>query len=443
MKKITILSVIALAALTLGMMTPNLGLLADATGSNNDNKNNNKNNNYNKNNNNQNNNDGNHHDDHSNQNNNDGNHHDNDDCDDDHNRNYGKNSNNDCDDDHSNQNMNKPTVKVYKVVINNQGNPTPLIGSFGVKFNDTSVTVNGTSFTIAPNKPVTLTESGLVGYEFVEIRGDGHCPENLGGTIILNKGQNIECYIVNQPTGSGSGVSDPPTVKVFKVVLDHEGTYPSISEFGVTLNNAPITQNGTSAIQVPTNTPISLNESGANGYKFVEIRGDGHCPENLGGTITLSNGQHIECYIVNQPVGQNAPVQPGVIFHYNTLVLDAGNRQSDDSCSVAGSELPCVELANVDETNSLLVVDEELQTDTTIVLFSVVEADKVNNGLPASSPMCVLSGMKQHTAGYANNPDDSPVDQPTGVLGFEVNCSLIEQVKYKFSYALIETNRGP
>ncbi len=398
MKKITILSVIALAALTLGMMTPNFGLLADAT------------------------------------NNNGGN---NDDDDDD-----GNNGGNHDDDDDNGNNNKKPTVKVYKVVINNQGHPLPPITNFGVKLNDVPVTVNGTSFTITPNKPVTLTESGLVGYEFVEIRGDGHCPENLGGTITLNKGQNIVCYIVNQPTGTG-GVSDPPTVKVFKVVINHQGTFPSIASFGVTLNNAPITQNGTTAIQIPTNTPVTLSESGFAGYEFAEIRGDGHCPENLGGMITLSNGQHIECYIVNSPEGQDAPVEPGVIFHHNTLVLDAGNKFLDDSCSVISMGPPCVELANVNETNSLLVVDTELQTDTTIVLFSVVEADKVNNGLPAESPMCVLSGMKQHTTSYANNQIDSPVDQPTGELGFEVNCSLIEPVRYKFSYALIETNQGP
>jgi hypothetical protein len=190
------------------------------------------------------------------------------------------------------------------------------------------------------------------------------------------------------------------------------------------------------------NVPATLSEAGLEGYEFAEIRGDGHCPENLGGTITLTKGQNIECYIVNQPPSR-APVEPGVIFHYNTLVLDAGNKRLDDSCSILNKNLPCVELANVNETNSLLVVDEELQTDTTIVLFSVVEADRVNNDLPAVSPLCVLSGMKQHTISYANNIDESPVDRPTDALGFEVNCSLIEPVRYKFSYALIETNRGP
>jgi len=374
--------------------------------------------------------------------------HGNDDCDDDHDdcdddRYSSRHGNDDCDDDHADMKNTKPTVKVYKVVINNQGNPSHTIDEFGVKLNNTAVTVNGTVFTIAKDKPVTLTESGLVGYEFVEIRGDGHCPENLGGTITLDRGQHIECYIVNQPTGASDSVSDPPTVKIFKIVLNHQGTFPSISDFGVTLNNVQITQNGTNAIQIPTNTPVSLNEAGLAGYEFVEIRGDGHCPENLGGTITLSNGQHIECYIVNRPSSQVTPVEPGVIFHFNTLVLDAGNKRIDDSCSAMGKTLPCVELANVDETNSLLVVDSKLQTDTTVVLFSVVEADKINNGLPAESPLCVLSGMKQHTASYAKDPENSPVDQPTGALGFEVNCSLIEPVKYKFSYALIETNRGP
>ncbi|MFY9301063.1 MAG: hypothetical protein WAO91_07735 [Candidatus Nitrosotenuis sp.] len=424
MNKITTLAIIAIATLTLGMMTPDLDFVANAADNKKSDKESDKDQKTNRNN----------HDDDD----------DNDDCDDDDSR-SSKYGDDDCnDDDHDNGAPNTPpTVTVYKVVINNQGNPSRTIGEFGVKLNNTAVTLNGTSFTLTQDKPVALTESGLVGYEFVEIRGDGHCPENLGGTITLDNEQNIECYIVNQPTGFGDSVSDPPTVRIFKVVLNHQGTFPTITDFGVTLNNVAITQNGTLAIPIPTNTPVTLNESGFTGYEFAEIRGDGHCPENLGGTITLSNGQDIECYIVNRPPSQTAPVEPGVIFHFNTLVLDAGDKRSDDSCSAMSKTLPCVELANVNETNSLLVVDSKLQTDTTIVLFSVVEADKINNGLPAESPLCVLSGMKQHVASYANNPVDSPVDQPTDALGFEVNCSLIEPLKYKFSYALIETNRGP
>jgi hypothetical protein len=236
----------------------------------------------------------------------------------------------------------------------------------------------------------------------------------------------------------------PPTIKVYKVVLNHQGTIPSVASFGVTLNNTQVTTNGT-LFTVAQDKPVTLDESGLVGYEFVEIRGDGHCPENLGGTITLDNDQHIECYIVNQPAGSSGPIEPGVIFHYNTLTFSVADRTFGDSCSAAGKTPPCVELANVDETNGVLVVDEELKTDTTIILFSVIEADKVSQTPPqfATSPLCVLSGVGPHTSSYARNPEESPVVNPSGILGFEVNCSQIEADMFKVSYALIETERQP
>jgi len=308
MNKIAILGVIGVAALVFGMITPDYGLMANATGGNN-NHNNNQGSNYS------------HHDDHD------------DEDDDDH----------EHDDDHNSGGMvnDPPTIKVYKVVINNQGNPTPTITSFGVKLNGTLVNTNGTSFTITKNKPVTLTESGLTG------------------------------------------------------------------------------------------------------YRFVEIRGDGHCPENLGGTITLDNGQHIECYIVNEPTIPSGPIQPGVIFRYNTLEFDRTDPSIGDSCSAPGKTDPCIELANVNSGRRILVVDDALKTDTTIVIYSVMEKGKIDQNPPqfSVSPLCTLSGMGPHTAGYAQDPDNSPVTNPTGKLGFEFQCSLLEGKSFKVSYALIETKR--
>lgn len=325
LNKLTAITVIAAAALLFGMITPDSGLLANATGKNNtggDNHNdkNNKNN---------------QHDDH-------------DDCDDDEHGNYDHNHGHDddyddCDDDHRGGSKvnDPPTVKIYKVVINNEENVIPTMTSFGIKLNNTQVTTNGTLFTITPNKPVTLTESGLTGYEFVEIRGDGHCPENLGGTV------------------------------------------------------------------------------------------------------TLDNTQHIECYIVNQPINSAGPIKPGVIFHYNTLEFNWFDPSVGDSCSAPGKTAPCVELANVNLDRSVLVVDDELKTDTTIVLFSVVEDGKINQNPPqfATSPLCVLSGMGPHTTSYAQEPDIFPVTNPTGKMGFEFQCSLVEAESFKVSYALIETKQ--
>ncbi len=409
MNKITILGVVGLVALIFGMITPEYGLMASATG------NNNNSNNY-------------------------GN-------------NYGNNNDHDDDehDDHNDNDHNgsgsysdKPTVTVYKLVINNQGNPIPTMTIFGVKLNDKPVTTNGTTFTVSQNKPVTLTESGLTGYSFVEIRGDGHCPENLGGTITLDKGQRIKCYIVNQPTPIDGGVvNDPPTVKIYKVVTNNQGNpTPSMASFGITLGNNQVTANGTQ-YTLTSNVPVTLSESGLAGFDFVEIRGDGHCPENLGGTITLDSGQDIECYIVNQPTNPSGPIQPGVIFHYNTLEFDRSDPTSGDSCSAPGKTDPCIELANINIDRSILVVDDELKTDTTIVLFSIVEKGKIDQAPMqfATSPLCTLSGMGPHTVDYAEDSETFPVVNPTGKLGFEFQCSLFEASAYKVSYALIETKR--
>lgn len=399
----TILGVIGLVALVFGLITPEYGLMASATGNNNGN-----NNNY-----------GGNHDSH-------GDHNDHD------------------DDDNNNSSYGSPKVTVYKIVTNNDDNPTPAITSFGVKLKDTLVTANGTTFTIPKNKPVTLTESGLSGYEFVEIRGDGHCPENLGGTITLDNGQKIECYIVNQPISSGGDDPNaaPPTVKVYKVVINNAGnSIPTAESFGLSINGGTSLSNGTK-VTLQADMPAILTETGLAGYEFVEIRGDGNCPENIGGTITLSAGQDIECYIVNQPIDQTGPPDPGVIFHYNTLSFSFADMAFGDSCSAPGKSPPCIELANSVDGN-VLVVDSELQTDTTIVLFSVVETDKVMQTPPqfATSPICVLSGVGPHTVDYAQAPEISPVTNPSGQMGFEFQCSLIEADTFKISYALIETQR--
>jgi hypothetical protein len=385
MNKITILGVIGLVALIFGMSMPESGLMASAT------------------------------------------------------YNNGNNGNHDNDDSY----YDSPKIKVYKVVINNAGNPVPPMADFGVKLKDTLVTSNGTAFTIPKNRPITLTEAGAPGYSFVEIRGDGHCPENLGGTITLDKGQKIECYIVNQPTPTGGGtVADPPTVKVYKVVINNAGNpTPSAESFRLSINGGATLSNGTKVI-LQADTPAILTEIGLAGYEFVEIRGDGNCPENLGGTITLSAGQDIECYVVNQPIDQSGPPDPGVIFHYNTLSFSYADPTYGDSCSAPGKSPPCIELANSIDGN-VLVVDSELQTDTTIVLFSVVETDKVTQTPPqfARSPICVLSGVGPHSVDYAQAPEISPVVNPSGQMGFEFQCSLIEASTFKVSYALIETQR--
>lgn len=233
-----------------------------------------------------------------------------------------------------------------------------------------------------------------------------------------------------------------PKVKIYKVIINNDGNpTPSAESFGLSINGGATLSNGTK-VTLQVDTPAVLTEAGLDGYEFVEIRGDGNCPENIGGTITLSAGQNIECYIVNQPIDQTGPPDPGVIFHYNTLSFSFADSMYGDSCSAPGKTPPCIELANSIDGN-VLVVDSELKTDTTIVLFSVVETGKITQNPPkfATSPICVLSGIGPHTASYAQAEEISPVVNPSGQMGFEFQCSLIEAANFKVSYALIETQR--
>jgi len=253
-------------------------------------------------------------------------------------------------------------------------------------------------------------------------------------------GNHIDSNTVCWTQGGQPSTAEPPTVKVYKVVINNQGNpTPSTESFGLSINGGSTLSNGT-MVTLQANTPATLSEAGHTGYEFVEIRGDGHCPENLGGTITLDAGQHIECYIVNQPINPDVAPEPGVIFHYNTLSFSFADRNYGDSCSAPGKTPPCIELANSGDGN-VLVVDSELQTDTTIVLFSVVETDKVTQNPPqfATSPICVLSGVGPHTIDYAQDVDNSPVVNPSGQMGFEFQCSLVEADNFKVSYALIET----
>ena len=301
----------------------------------------------------------------------------------------------------------------------------------------TTVTILG-----SPDRPILIT-------------GDGNCPENNGGFVNIEKGQNITCIYSDRPVGQAGS---PPTVTLKVEVNDDdlgvtESNPPSFQVDGQPASlNVPIplvANEATEITQIDDNVP---NDVSTNEVLPTKITGDGNCPEVLAGTITLSTGQDIECIFEYGKV-----IEPGVVFHFNTLAFSFDDDGYGDSCDKVGN-MPCIELANAQD-GTILIVDEEIKSDTLIFLFSVIEQDKINNprpldqkgnpimGILASSPLCTFSGISPHDEEYALQPGDSdpgefdnPVNNPSGVLGFAFTCTLASPSgKYNVNYALIET----
>ncbi|TPW09468.1 MAG: hypothetical protein FD130_2512, partial [Halothiobacillaceae bacterium] len=56
----------------------------------------------------------------------------------------------------------------------------------------------------------------------------------------------------------------------------------------------------------------AINEAGLTGYSFVNITGTG-CPAQLGGNVTLANGQNITCTITNDDIAPQLTVTKHVV----------------------------------------------------------------------------------------------------------------------------------
>ena len=89
---------------------------------------------------------------------------------------------------------------------------------------DGNIVLSTSTTYVNSNTPIAIDEiqPNLFGYEFVDITGDAECPAVLGGTVILDEGENISCTITNHDTRgkiavykfydiNANGVYDNPT----------------------------------------------------------------------------------------------------------------------------------------------------------------------------------------------------------------------------------------
>ena len=294
-----------------------------------------------------------------------------------------------------------------------------------------------------PDRPILIT-------------GDGNCPENNGGFVNIEKGQNITCIYDDRPVGQ-AGPSPTVTLKVKVIDVElgvTEDVPPSFQVDGndVSLNEliTLITDKATEITQTNDNV---LNDSDENNEVLPsKITGDGHCPEVLAGTITLSSGQDIECVFE-----YGAEIEPGVIFHYDTQMVGreetqvpnvgfpcgmvvpfmiGGIDQGSTRYENTATQGPCIAINGPD----IWVVPDPTVTltDTTIVLFTVIiTGSDVETQIEPLATTCVFNGL----APTLDETDgDETIVEPTP-LAFRLYCvDLPDEGNWNVNYALIEAD---
>ena len=331
----------------------------------------------------------------------------------------------------------EPPIQNGAIVINKITDPSEIVEQvFDFTFRDSSGTQsfqldtdsttseipNTEEFgNLPPEMQYTVKETSLTGFtSSVECSSTGTSMitySELEATITLAEGDIVTCNYTNEQIG----MAVDPTMTLYKLVINN-GTPGNGLDFGLMIDGITVT-NGTT-FTAEANIPFTISEAGLVQYEFVEIRGDGHCPENLGGTITLSEGQHIECFIVNQPDSISEEIEPGVIFYHNTLQTDLSSGAHDNCVTEGFSEFPCI-LVPGQGVADPTVLDPALTTPTTIVTY-VVTGD-FTSGITAQCPFIGLTS----------------INTPVGPInGFQMDCSSGSGV-FNINFALIEANPNP
>jgi hypothetical protein len=180
------------------------------------------------------------------------------------------------------------TITVTKEVLNNFGG-NHIVSDFHLFVDDGVNTIAVTSGvpTVVPVGNYTVAETGVQGYVGTFAPGFD-C--NGVGKITLLEGDDKACKIVNTDL--------QPNITLVKHVDGPAD--PSFFDLQIDGNLVP---NNTS-VSVTSNVGHTINEGGRTGYHFVgPITGTSSygqpCPTDLGGSITLNEGETIVCHINN------------------------------------------------------------------------------------------------------------------------------------------------
>ena len=191
------------------------------------------------------------------------------------------------------------------------------------------------------------------------------------------------------------------TIKLFKAITtDNRADTPP--DFVLTIKNATgfvITIiSGATETTIPAGT-YTIGESTQPGYRFVLIAGDTQCPSKLDTPFIVKGGDKIECTIYNEDdfvEGQTGG--EGIIFQHNSMQVQLSDKTLLDSCDKTTDPTqkdPCIEVISA-SNGQIGIVDSKLTSDTTIVLFSVIEANRLETTLGAENPVCSISAIVQH-----------------------------------------------
>lgn len=186
------------------------------------------------------------------------------------------------------------TVTVTKHVITDDGG-NEVVSDFQLYIMDDNfnvIPVTSGVPTVVPVGNYTIDETGVQGY--VRSFAGPDCDND--GHMTLLEGENKTCNIVNNDL--------PSNITLFKKVINDNGGTAIPEQFGLTVDGNIVSHN--SSVAVLSNTPHSIDEVGRDGYKFIGIQGTStygkSCPDVLGGTITLDEGETILCTITNDDI---------------------------------------------------------------------------------------------------------------------------------------------
>ncbi len=184
-------------------------------------------------------------------------------------------------------------------------------------------------------------------------------------------------------------------------------------------------------------------------YTEVLITGDKKCPATTNESFMVKKDKTVSCTIYNDDNGDGSGGPGGIVFQNNSMEIEIdGNGlglATKDSCDhyVDGIKTePCIEIMG--NEGNIGIVDSELSSTTTIVLFSVVE-ETLDPLIGAENAECTLERIIPHNSEseFLFDDDDMPPVDPTENLMVFLGCAELNAGKvYKINYVMIDPTMG-
>ena len=222
---------------------------------------------------------------------------------------------------------------------------------------------------------------------------------------------------LNEPTQTG-------TITLIKNVIKDDGGNAAPNDFQLTIDGSPA-DSGV-AYLLPADTDYTIDETQLSGYTFISITGDPKCPVDLGGTITLGEGDNITCTITNDDVGFNFTPDGGLLTSESggsdtfTVALDT---KPIDDVTLALQSSDTTE-GTIDKS-SLTFTDANWHIPQTVTVTGVDDPVKVADG---NAPYSIITGPVTTTdPDYGSLdpvldiPDISAVNSDNDIPGISVS----------------------